>query len=66
MLPFEHVWPEAVIGVSFDGVKKGVLGEFEVDEVGFRERPVLRGADFVWMMGCGSGNSRSALVPGLS
>lgn len=35
MFPIEHVGPEAVIGVSFNGVKKGVLGEFEVDKVGF-------------------------------
>jgi hypothetical protein len=35
VFPLEHVGSEAVVGVSFYGVKEGILGEFEVDEVGF-------------------------------
>lgn len=35
MLPFEHIGPEAVICESFHGIEKGILGEFEVDKVGF-------------------------------
>ena len=33
MLPFEHVGTEALVGEASDRVGKGVLGDFEVDEV---------------------------------
>lgn len=64
MLPVEHVRAEAVVSETFHGVKEGILGEFEVDEVGFREGSVLRGADLVWVMGCRSGEPGSAKAPG--
>ena len=34
MLPPQHVGAEAFVGETFDGVRKGVLGGFEIDEIG--------------------------------
>ena len=34
MLPFQHIWTEALVCEASDGVGKGVLGGFEIDKVG--------------------------------
>ena len=55
MLPREHVWAEAVVCEAFGGVKKCVLGGFEVHEVGFccGSITTCRG-DFIGVVDCGS------------
>lgn len=52
MLVLQHIGTEAFVGEALDGVGKGVLGGFEIDEIGFGRCMsdwVVRG-DFVRML----------------
>ena len=55
MLPFQHIGTEALVGEAFDRVGKGVLGDFEIDEIrlgGCMSDWVVRG-DFVRVLESG-------------
>lgn len=62
MLPLEHVGAETVISESFRWVEEGVLGKFEMHEVGIGGRSIFRSRHFVWVVE--GGTKRTIRWPG--